>query len=83
MAAVDTWRSPVLLIHGDDDRNVDFAQTIMLVEALRKRNVTLEEVILPNEIHDFVLHRHWVEAYQATADFFARKLKEPMQSAAK
>ncbi len=83
MAAVDTWRSPVLLIHGDDDRNVDFAQTIMLVEALHKRNVTFEELIFPNEIHDFLLHRHWVEAYQATADFFARKLKEPVQSAAK
>ena len=52
MAAVDTWRSPVLLIHGDDDRNVDFAQTIMLVEALRKRTVTFEELIFPNEIHD-------------------------------
>ena len=83
MAAVDTWRSPVLLIHGDDDRNVDFAQTIMLVEALRKRTVTFEELIFPNEIHVFLLHRHWVEAYQATADFFARKLKEQVQSAAK
>ncbi len=83
MASVDTWRSPVLLIHGDDDRNVDFAQTIMLVEALRKRNVTFEDRIFPNEIHDFLLHRHWVEAYQATADFFARKLKEPVQSASK
>ncbi|MBV8865587.1 MAG: S9 family peptidase [Acidobacteriaceae bacterium] len=83
MASVDTWRSPVLLIHGDDDRNVDFAQTIMLVEALRKRKVPYEELIFPNEIHDFLLHRHWVEAYQATADFFARKLNEPVQSAAK
>ena len=25
---VRTWRSPVLLIHGDDDRNVDFSQTV-------------------------------------------------------
>ena len=25
MASVRTWRSPVLLIHGDDDRNVDFS----------------------------------------------------------
>lgn len=81
MASVDTWKSAVLLIHGDDDRNVDFAQTIMLAEALRKRNVPFEELIFPNEIHDFLLHCHWVEAYQATAAFFARKLKEPVQSA--
>lgn len=73
MASVDTWRSPVLLIHGDDDRNVPFPQTVMLVEALRQRNVPFEELIIPNEIHGFLMHRHWVEAYQATADFFARK----------
>jgi dipeptidyl aminopeptidase/acylaminoacyl peptidase len=75
MASVDTWRSPVLLIHGDDDRNVPFPQTVMLVEALRQRNVPFEELIIPNEIHGFLMHRHWLEAYQATADFFARKLR--------
>ena len=75
MASVDTWRSPVLLIHGDDDRNVPFSQTVMLVEALRQRQVPFEELIIPNEIHGFLMHRHWVEAYQASADFFARKLE--------
>jgi len=30
IAAVATWTSPVLLIHGDDDRSVDFHQTIDL-----------------------------------------------------
>src|SRR6185312_12263031 len=34
MAAVDTWKSPVLLIQGDDDRNVPFTETIRLTEAL-------------------------------------------------
>lgn len=74
MASVKTWKSPVLLIHGDDDRNVDFGQTVMLVRALRQQHVDFEELIFPNEIHDFLLHRHFVEAYKATADFFARKL---------
>ena len=74
MASIDTWRSPVLLIHGDDDRNVDFSQTVMLVEALRQRKVAFDELILPNEIHDFLLNRHWVQAYEATAAFFADKL---------
>ena len=74
LASVKTWRSPVLLIHGDDDRNVAFAQTEALVDALRKQNVEFEELIFPNEIHDFLLYRHWVEAYKATSAFFARKL---------
>ena len=38
IAAIDTWKSPVLLIHGDDDRNVSFIESINLITALRKRN---------------------------------------------
>jgi dipeptidyl aminopeptidase/acylaminoacyl peptidase len=74
LASVKTWKSPVLLIHGDDDRNVPFSETVHLVEALREQNVTFEELIFPNEIHDLLLHRDWVAAYNATADFFERKL---------
>jgi dipeptidyl aminopeptidase/acylaminoacyl peptidase len=75
MASVDTWKSPVLLIHGDDDRNVAFSQTVTLVEALRWRHVEFEQLILPNEIHEFLMQRSWVTAYQAAAGFFARKLR--------
>jgi dipeptidyl aminopeptidase/acylaminoacyl peptidase len=74
LASVKTWKSPVLLIHGDDDRNVPFSETVHLVAALRQQNVPFEELIFPNEIHDFLLHQDWVTAYKATADFFARKL---------
>jgi dipeptidyl aminopeptidase/acylaminoacyl peptidase len=75
MASVKTWRSPVLLIHGDDDRNVPFAESVRLVEALRAQKVDFEQLIFPDEIHDFLLHRHWVEAYRASVDFLARKLR--------
>jgi dipeptidyl aminopeptidase/acylaminoacyl peptidase len=81
LASVKTWKSPVLLIHGDDDRNVPFSQTVQLVEALRQQNVQFEELIIPDEIHDFLMHQHWVEAYKATADFFARKLGANAESA--
>jgi len=72
IASVSTWRSPVLLIHGDDDRNVQFSQTPKLAAALRKQHVEVEELIFPDEIHDFLLHRSWLRAYTAEADFFAR-----------
>jgi len=74
-SAVASWKSPVLLIHGDDDRNVPFNQTVDLVQRLRKNNVPFEELIFPDEIHDFLLWRSWVRAYEAEADFFNRKLK--------
>jgi dipeptidyl aminopeptidase/acylaminoacyl peptidase len=74
MRFVSGWRSPVLLIHGDDDRNVQFNQTVMLADALRKNKVDFEELILPDEIHDFLMYRSWREAYQATVEFFKKAL---------
>lgn len=65
---------PVLLIHGDDDRNVPFQQTTDLVEKLRAQNVSLEELIIPDEIHDLLRWSDWVRAYRATAEFFDRTL---------
>ncbi len=77
VSAVDSWKSPVLFIHGDDDRNVYFAQTVDLVARLRARGVTVEQLIFPDEIHDFLLHRDWLAGYHAESDFFDRKLKNP------
>jgi dipeptidyl aminopeptidase/acylaminoacyl peptidase len=75
VSAVDTWRSPVLFIHGDDDRNVYFAQTVDLIARLRARGVTIEQLIFPDEIHDFLLHRNWLAGYHAESEFFDRQLK--------
>jgi dipeptidyl aminopeptidase/acylaminoacyl peptidase len=74
-ASVDRWKSPVLLIHGDDDRNVPFSQTTDLVQRLREHQVPFEQMILPDEIHDFLLWHSWIRAYGATAEFFDRTLK--------
>jgi len=74
-AAIATWRSPVLLIQGDDDRNVDFSQTVDLLQRLRMQKVHVEEVVFPDEIHGFLLWKSWIRAYGATEEFFARELK--------
>ncbi len=76
-AWIDGWRSPVLVIHGDDDRNVFFSQTVKLVEALRERKVEVEQLVLPDEIHGFLRNASWLAAYHSAADFFDRKLKRP------
>jgi dipeptidyl aminopeptidase/acylaminoacyl peptidase len=75
VASVQKWRSPVLLIHGDDDRNVSFSQTVDLARRLREQNVEFEQMVFPDDVHDFLLHRHWLQAYHASADFFERHLK--------
>ncbi len=75
IAYVDTWRSPVLLIHADDDRNVPFSETVDMAEALRRKGVYFEQLIFPDDIHGFLLHKNWMEAYEATAAFFDKMLK--------
>jgi len=75
MADIDKWKSPVLLIHGDDDPEVAYAQTPLLAEALRARKVPVEELVFPDEVHGFLLHKDWLAAYEATAAFFERVLK--------
>ena len=74
VASIAHWRSPVLLIHGDDDRNVPFQQTTDLIAKLRAQKVAFEELIIPDEIHDLLRWSDWVRAYRATAEFFDRKL---------
>lgn len=76
MHYVKGWRSPVLLIAGDDDRNVQFNQTVMLASALRRQKVDVEQLIFPDEVHDFLLYRSWHDALQAAAAFFNRTLRK-------
>ena len=71
---IDAWRSPVLLIQGDDDRNVRFNQTVDLAARLTKRGVPFDELVIPNEIHGFLRHKSWLEADVATAAFLEEKL---------
>jgi dipeptidyl aminopeptidase/acylaminoacyl peptidase len=73
-SSLDAWKSPVLLIQGDDDRNVPFQQTIDLARRLSARKVHYEELVLPNEIHGFLRHSAWLRADEATADFLTNNL---------
>jgi len=72
ISAVDGWTSPVLLIHGDDDRNVPFSQTVGMVQALRANNVPYELIVFPDDVHDSLLYERWLIAFGATDEFFDR-----------
>ncbi|HKK28362.1 MAG TPA: prolyl oligopeptidase family serine peptidase [Gemmatimonadota bacterium] len=68
------WTSPVLLIQGDDDRNVHFHQTVDLVQRLRAHGIRYEELVIPDEIHDFLRWSSFLEADRATAAWMDRIL---------
>jgi len=72
---IETWKSPVFLSHGDDDRNVSFSQTVGLAQALRAKGVHVELQIFPDETHEYLLHERVLAFYGAAADFFDRFLR--------
>jgi dipeptidyl aminopeptidase/acylaminoacyl peptidase len=76
VASVSTWRSPVLFIHGDDDRNVQVHQTVDLVRRLAGTRVAFEETVIPDEIHDFLLYKTWLKVDAATAAYFERVFRK-------
>jgi len=76
VADVRFWSSPVLMVHGDDDRNVEFLQTVDLVQRLRREGkAQVETLVFPDEVHSFLLHRRWLEVFSAAADFLGRFLR--------
>lgn len=68
-SAMSTWRSPVLLIQGDDDPDVDFHQTVDLAERLQARHIPHDVMVLPNEAHTFLRWDSWLRADTAAANF--------------
>lgn len=72
ISEIDNWKSPVLLVHGDDDRNVQFAQTVGLVALLRARNIHHELIVIPDDTHESLLHSRWVYTWNRVGDFLKR-----------
>lgn len=75
VADLSKWTAPVLFVHGDDDRNVNFQQSVDLVEKLREKNVTVEVLVLPDEVHGFLRYESWKQVFELAKDFFDRRLK--------
>jgi dipeptidyl aminopeptidase/acylaminoacyl peptidase len=75
ISAIDTWKSPVLLVHGDDDRNVQFSQTTGLVQLLRAHNVYHELIVFTDDTHEPLLHKRYLYAFNRLEEFIGRFLK--------
>ncbi len=75
IGAIKGWRSPVLLIHGDQDMNVDVDETVDLAQRLREQGVDVRTLIIPGEAHDFIRHSAWVKVWSALDTFLTEKLR--------
>ncbi len=82
ISAIGGWNSPVLLVHGDDDRNVAFQQTTGLVQLLRQRDVYYELIVFPDDTHESMLHSRWMYTLGRMDTFLKRFLKPEQKTAA-
>ena len=76
ISEIANWKSPVFLIHGDDDRNVNFAQTVGLVSLLRAHNVPHEIMVQPDDTHETLLYRRWLPLWERMEVFLNKHLKK-------
>ena len=72
VGSIDKWKSPVFLQQGDDDRNVEFAHTVGLVDLLRARNVYYELEVTPDDTHESLIHSRIVGTLGRSSIFLHR-----------
>jgi dipeptidyl aminopeptidase/acylaminoacyl peptidase len=81
ISAIDKWKSPVLVWQGDDDRNVEFRQSVGLVQALRAHHIPYELIVYPDDTHETLIHERWLYTFGRMQDFFKRNLWDRKTSA--
>ena len=66
---------PLMILHGTNDRNVTFHDSLRLIDTLSKLGKSVEMAFFPGEIHFF--RRAFVlrDAWRRAEDFFDRNLK--------
>jgi len=74
ISSLDTWKSPVLFIHADDDRNVPFSQSIDLINRLQKKKVPMETLVIVDDTHHWMKFSNALRVFQATADYLKAQL---------
>lgn len=73
---INTWTSPTLLIHADDDRNVAFNQSVDLAKRFEDKKFEFEFLAIPDDTHHWMKFSNGLKVSEATAEFLKRKLME-------
>ena len=62
----------MLLIQGDDDRNVQLRADGRAVQLLRQRDVYHELIVFPDDIHESLLHARYLQVFNRLEEFIGR-----------
>ena len=71
---VDRVRTPTLILHGEQDKDVPVSQSYMFYRALSDYGCEAELVVYPRERHGIRERKHFVDSCNRTVDWFASRL---------
>ena len=71
----DKIKTPLLIAQGANDPRVNKAESDQMVDALKKRGVSVEYLVKDNEGHGFANEENRFELYDAMEKFLARHMK--------
>ena len=74
IADLDTWTSPVLFIHSDDDRNVNVSQTTNLIRRFDELKKPYESILIPGDTHHWMKWKNMIRVSNETAKFLHKHL---------
>jgi dipeptidyl aminopeptidase/acylaminoacyl peptidase len=74
IADLDTWTSPVLFIHSDDDRNVNVSQTTNLIRRFDELKKPYESILIPGDTHHWMKWENMIRVSNETANFLQKHL---------
>ena len=74
IARADQIKTPLLVWHGEQDKDVPFAQIGPFMDRAKKAGAPVEFVTYPNEGHGNQLPKHQHDVLERTRAFFRRHL---------
>ena len=72
---LDNITGPLLLIHGDQDQEVPYQESLSLARYLRRKGgVDVSTLFFPGECHGECAYEHQLKVAEATVDFLRARL---------
>jgi dipeptidyl aminopeptidase/acylaminoacyl peptidase len=54
---------------------VNFAHTVGLVQLLRAHGIEHELIVIPDDVHESLLHSRWIYTWKRMGEFLAKHLR--------
>lgn len=68
-------KTPLLIIHGQNDPRVPVSEALNIINALKEKNIPAESLIFPDEGHGVSKRKNSLILYRKMVDFFDNYLK--------